>query len=327
MRVAWLAPGPLDQPTGGYVYDARMVRALERAGDTVTILDPSREALAPSSFDVVVGDELAHREVGRVFARLALPRVLVVHHLAAWEHGAWLRRAALLAAELACLHRADRVVTPSPFVARRLARLGIRAETVLPGADRLPLRPRADPGSGVRLLAVGSLVPRKRLGLVLDALDRLGDPAVLLDVVGEARAPAYAGAIRARVARSSHLARTVRLLGAVGEGTLADAYAAASALVLASSLEGYGMVLTEALHAGLPVLAARTSAIPEVVTDGREALLFDAGSLDAVLRAFATTPEIRVAMSTAAAARRASLPTWAASEARFIDLVRHTRRS
>jgi glycosyltransferase involved in cell wall biosynthesis len=304
-----------------------MAGALAAAGGAVTVLDPARAQLDPPVFDVVVGDELAHRDLAGVFARIPLPRVLVVHHLAAWEEHPPLRRVALLATELSCLHRADLVITPSPYVAHRLARLGVRAEIVLPGADRLPRRPRAAPVDAVRLLAVGSIVPRKRLGLVLDALDRVADPGVFLDVIGEARDRPYAEAIRARIARSPHLARTVRLCGAVDEAALADAYRAASAIVLASSLEGYGMVLTEALHAGVPVLAARTSSIPEVVADGREAILFDEASVDAVIRAFAGAPEIRLAMGRAAEARFSSLPRWAASEARFIDLLRRTRRS
>ena len=98
------------------------------------------------------------------------------------------------------------------------------------------------------------------------------------------------------------------------------AYAAADLLVLASHAETYGMVVTEALARGLPVLAAEVGGVTEALGHGedgtRPGLLVppgDPAALGAALRAWLGDAELRGRLRRAARERRASLRPWAAT--------------
>ena len=98
------------------------------------------------------------------------------------------------------------------------------------------------------------------------------------------------------------------------------AYAAADLLVLASHAETYGMVVTEALARGLPVLAAEVGGVTEALGHGedgtRPGLLVppgDPAALGAALRAWLGDAELRGRLRRAARERRASLRGWPAT--------------
>lgn len=98
---------------------------------------------------------------------------------------------------------------------------------------------------------------------------------------------------------------------------LAHSYAAADLLVLPSRSVTYGMVLTEALARGLPVLAADVGGVTEAVGHGadgvRPALLVapdDPAALAAALRAWLGDAELRGRLRRAACERRQSLSGW-----------------
>jgi glycosyltransferase involved in cell wall biosynthesis len=174
---------------------------------------------------------------------------------------------------------------------------------------------------------VGSLVARKRVELLLDALESLPGSGLALTLLGDLdREPAYARAIARRIEASDALRSTVTMAGVVGDDALAGWFARADALVLPSSLEGYGMVLTEALHAGLPVIAARPAADAAALADLGAVRVFDhAGDLAELLRRFAGDPALREAMRHAAATTL--LPTWSEAIAAFrVALVGAQRR-
>ncbi|WP_438004214.1 glycosyltransferase family 4 protein [Sorangium sp. So ce321] len=333
MRIAWVVYGALDQITGGYIYDRLVVERLRARGDAVEVvsLDPAPRSralaglalarrLAQVDPDVAVGDELCFPELGPAFAALPrrIARALLVHHLSAWELPPGPRRAALALQETAVLRLCDAHLATSATTAARLRREhGVaRVDVAPPGADRLPLRPRAGgadrDGGALRLTFVGSFIPRKGLLELLAAFERIGSPRATLALVGDAaRDPAYAGRVRGAIARSAFLRARVVVPGVLGDDALAAELAATDALVLPSLLEGYGMVLTEAVRAGVPVLAARAGAVAEVVQDGAEALLWDDGEgLVRSLSRFLEDGALRASMSRAAAVRSAALPTW-----------------
>ncbi|WP_437500400.1 glycosyltransferase family 4 protein [Sorangium sp. So ce1099] len=333
MRIAWIVYGALDQITGGYIYDRLVVERLRAQGDAVEVvsLDPAplsralaglalARRLARVDPDVVVGDELCFPELGPAFAALPrrIARVLLVHHLSAWELPPGPRRAALALQETAVLRLCDAHLATSATTAARLRREhGVeQVDVAPPGADRLPLRPHRGGsdrhGGALRLTFVGSFIPRKGLLELLAAFERIGSPRATLALVGDAaRDPAYAGRVRGAIAGSAFLRERVVLPGVLGDDALAAELAATDALVLPSLLEGYGMVLTEAVRAGVPVLAARAGAIAEVVQDGAEALLWDDGEgLVRSLSRFLDDGALRASMRRAAVVRSAALPTW-----------------
>ncbi|AUX24617.1 glycosyltransferase [Sorangium cellulosum] len=330
MRVAWIVYGALEQTTGGYIYDRLVIERLRAQGDVVEVvsLDPAPLSRALSGLAlarrlarldpaVVVGDELCFPELGPAFAALPrrIARVLLVHHLSAWELRPGPRRTAVALEEAAVLRLCEARVATSATTAARLRRehgLG-RVDVAAPGADRLALRPRAGRGDGpLRLTFVGSFIPRKRILELLAAFERVGSAHATLALIGDAtRDPAYAARVRRAIEGSAFLRARVTAPGVLGDEALAEALAETDALVLPSSLEGYGMVLTEAVRAGVPVLAARVGAIGEVVQDGAEALLWDDG--DGLVRAlsrFLSDATLRASMSRAAVVRSAGLPGW-----------------
>jgi glycosyltransferase involved in cell wall biosynthesis len=119
------------------------------------------------------------------------------------------------------------------------------------------------------------------------------------------------------------------LTGALGGHDLADRYADADALVVASRAETYGLVVTEALARGLPVIAAEVGGVPEAlgaVADGsRPGLLVapdDDGELARALRLWLSDAGLRVALREAAAERRRGLDRWSVTADRVGRILR-----
>lgn len=317
MRVAWIVYGELDQPTGGYVYDRLVVEGLRARGDEVVVVDPRQTGPSCHLADVFVGDALCVSEIGPLFERAAPParRVLLVHHLPSWEIERS-DRESMRQYEARAIATSDHAVATGALTRERLLgeSSGLPVEVVLPGADRLPRVARSSGGRQARhveLLFVGSLVARKRVTLLLDALESLGDSPARLTMLGDRdREPDHARAIEERIDASAGLRRCVTVGGVAGDEVLARLLSHADALVLPSSLEGYGMVLTEALHAGVPVIAARPAAVAAAIADHPAVRVFDDGAdLAAVLRRFVHEPEWRESLRAHAAAT--PLPTWA----------------
>ena len=132
---------------------------------------------------------------------------------------------------------------------------------------RAPRRPR----SGPVILSVARMYPRKRLSDLLRATAILTAriPEARTRVVGQG--PEWAQLVRLRGELGA--ADTVELLGDVSRERLAEEYVNADLFCLPSVQEGFGIVFLEAMAAGLPVVACRAAAIPEVVRDGLTGVL------------------------------------------------------
>jgi glycosyltransferase involved in cell wall biosynthesis len=321
-RIAWIVYGSLDQVSGGYIYDRLVVEHLREMGDAVTCISLERGAdarplLARDRFDVAVGDELCFRELGPLFcsAPEGLRRVLLIHHLSAWEEPPGERQRALFALEKAAIDAADACVATSFVTAERLRRDGLVGDVQVaqPGADRLPRpnTPRRE-GARLRLLFVGNILPRKRVLQLVQAFARLADAQLDLVLVGAEVDPDYAAAVRGAI-RAAGVAERVSWLGSLDAAGVAEQLRLASALVLPSALEGYGMVLSEALWAAVPIIAARVGAAEHLVDQTGAGILFDAtdnAGLCAALSGFAAEPALRAQLRRAAWSGRDALPRW-----------------
>jgi glycosyltransferase involved in cell wall biosynthesis len=244
------------------------------------------------------------------------PLIAIVHHPLAQETGLSPAEAATLhASEQAALAAAAGVVTSSATTARGLvADYGVPADRITvarPGTDRAP-EARGSSEGIVRLLAVGSIVPRKGYDVLIAALAVLVDLPWHLVIAGDrTRDPAAAASLDADVARYK-LGDRVTILGTVSPDRVGDLYAAADLFVLASRFEGYGMVYAEAIMRGLPVVGTTAGAIPETVPAGAGVLVApdDVAALSLVLRRLIGSPEERKSLAAAARAAALQLPAW-----------------
>jgi glycosyltransferase involved in cell wall biosynthesis len=337
VQIDWIVYGDLDQPTGGYVYDRLVVDGLRAAGDAVTLVDPRRDRGRPGGTthpgmttgrrpDLIVGDALCAPELGPLFEQVgsSAGRVLLVHHMPSWE----LEREgvpALRRIEARAARASDAFVTTGVATAARLAAdyPDVALTVVAPGADRLPARAPRGSGTGdaVRLLFVGSLVARKRVIELLDAFEPLAGAGVSLVLAGDpGREPDYARAVAARVAAAPALRANVTCAGVLGDDALADALAEADALVLPSSLEGYGMALVEALQAGTPVIASQEAAAAAGFTSHAAVAVLGAPTdWTSTMARVVRNAAARVAMRRAAASL--TLPRWADAIAAFREAL------
>jgi glycosyltransferase involved in cell wall biosynthesis len=155
---------------------------------------------------------------------------------------------------------------------------GLLAEAGIP-RERLYVKPNFAPEPSARLrsthrrgaLFVGRLTAEKGVPLLLDAWRHLDIP---LRVIGSGplmpAAPPRQSSIEFLGLRSSQ-----EVMAAMGEAAL---------LVMpATWYEPFGLVVVEAFSMGLPVLASRLGALPEIITHGETGLLFDPGSVDSIV--------------------------------------------
>ena len=331
-----IIPGPIDQRTGGYLYDAHMATGLEQLGWTVVVHSlegdfPYGDARAEASLAGVLAELPQGTRVlldglamggppGPIVAHAPRLRVLgLVHHSLADETGLDTEHEDRLAAhEREALSVCMGVLCTSTFTATRMEDYGVppaRVRAVLPGTE--PARPAQGPAAGEapRLLCVGSVVPRKGQDVLVRALARLRHIRWSCVCAGSLdRAPAFASTVRA-LAADEELADRVAFTGECGQQALDDLYHSASLFVLPSHHEGYGMALTEALAHGLPIVSTTGGAVPQtvpaaaaiLVTPGDEAALGDA--LGHLLAGPAGASR-RDRMASAARVHALSLPTW-----------------
>jgi glycosyltransferase involved in cell wall biosynthesis len=324
-------PGDLRARTGGYEYDRRLLALLPAAGWQPHLLAwpdgfplpgaAARQAAAASLAErpdgaCVLIDGLAFGALPDLAARESqrLRLVALVHHPLALESGlSEEQRRHLRESERRALGHAHGVLATSATTAEHLiAEYGVpraRIRVARPGTDRrAPVPKRAKPG-GPRLLSVGAIIPRKGYDVLVAALTLPPAAGWHATIIGSlARDRACVADLCHRIAAAG-LQDRIDLRGEVED--IAPAYDAADLLVLASRHEGYGMVLAEALQHGLPIIATRAGAIPELVPEDA-GLLVPPDDAPALAEALQTMRDETMRARFAAGAARAAhaLPRW-----------------
>lgn len=346
-RLVFAAPGKLTTPTGGYVYDRRMIAGLRAQGWQVEALNlgdgfplPSsrtralaqaRLAALPTDRPIVI-DGLALGALPEAATQLGASHHLIalVHHPLALESG--LSRgaaAALRVSERRALACVRRVVVTSPSTARLIVAdygvLANRVAVVRPGVDRVA-RACAKANGPLALLAVGAVVRRKGYDVLLAAVARLRDLQWRLTIVGDVgRDPDAVARLHADIARFD-LAGRVLVAGAVPARRLSALYASADVFVLASRFEGYGMAFSEAIAHGVPVVGTTAGAIPETAPSDAALLAppEDIVAFSAAVRRLIENPAERRRRAAAARAAASALPTWRQSAELFSRAIENS---
>ena len=233
--------------------------------------------------------------------------------------------------EQAMLRRAAAVIATSPNYrdASGALRPWIGKVEVIPlslgNGPHTQVAKRTDlwPPSSFRLLAVGRLSHYKGFDVLLHALADVPQASLLLVGAGEEMS-------RLRLLVDSlHLQDRVRLAGHVDDATLEQAYATADAFCLPSldRAEAFGMVLLEAMRAGLPIAASDVpgSGIGYVLQRNETALMVtpdSASELALTLRELVNDPVLRQRLGDAGRQRWQTQFTPAQTTPALLDLYR-----
>ena len=116
------------------------------------------------------------------------------------------------------------------------------------------------------LLFVGNVKPNKNLALLLQALKQVHD-RIPHRLVIAGRLHGFSTGDEAVLAAARAFGDRVRFAGEIDDATLQSLYAGASALVMPSLYEGFGLPLLEAMQLGCPVLSSSAASLPEVGGD------------------------------------------------------------
>jgi glycosyltransferase involved in cell wall biosynthesis len=349
----FVLPGNVDDrrlPSGGNTYDRRMcdvlateVRAVGIDGNWPWPDVPARVDLAmllaglPDGATVLLDGLVACGVPDVVVPQARRLRVVVLVHLPLGDENGLdpAVAAALDARERETLHAASAVVATSPWAACRLIEhhgiAASRVHAVPPGTDPAPLAPGTDGRS--RLLCVASVTPRKGQDLLAEALAGVADLPWSCECVGPlGRNPGYVERVRALIEQRGLAGRMI-LAGPRTGHELETAYAMADLVVLPSRAETFGMVVTEALARGIPVLATAVGALPETLGQAPDGsvpgILAPAGdtqALAAALRAYLTGSGLRGRLRQSARQCRIALTGWDSAGARLADVLAGLRR-
>jgi len=221
--------------------------------------------------------------------------------------------------ERIALRSARLIVTVSDFISSEVERLvgsNERIALARPGSALLPdteCMPEESGDEPLRLLFVGNCTPLKGLDHLIEALSLLRDIHLRLDIVGDVSLePRYYKRL-ARRAKALGVSERVTFHGAVSHEVLGHFYSRADIFTFPSLYEGYGIVLAEAMQAGLPIVATRIGPVNEIVREGENALLVppaDSAALAGAIRRLADEPGLRDNFGRRSRELAGSLPTW-----------------
>lgn len=336
MKVAIDAQQTVGTATGIGAYCSGLLEALPQAGIEAIALKSS--SLDPWRFDrrviwdqVVLpaqaarsGARLLHCTSGSVPLGSTLPIVATVHDVAwlrgAQAHAPGYARWYFGAFSAARWKRARQVIVDSAFTRSELLSCvdldPERVSVVHPGVDPSFAQVRRVPAQTKTLLCVGTVERRKNAAIVIESLSAVDGARLLC-----AGPPTPYQAECEQLARRLGVGDRVDFLGYVEPSRLLELYADCALAVAPSRYEGFGYAAAQALCAGVPLLAARSSSLVEVVGD--DAALLDPSDAAAWARSIAAIlnapqqHEAVAAQRREAARARFSWTTAAAATARI----------
>lgn len=301
---------------------------------TRTIVGGGRLGLIASSvrYDRALGAHLrANPAIGLLHAHFGIPDAIIVQRQAARAHlpylvtlhgddaftvlprgdaiGRVVRRAVSGARAVICVSRAmaDAVTSVLPDVDPLVIANGYD-DALFKVSER-----RRDLG----LLFVGNLVPTKNVALLLRAYARMRASIPMpLTLAGD-------GPLRTSLtslAATLGIGDSVHFVGVQSRREVADLMARATALVLPSLSEGWGVVVAESLASGTPVVASRVGGIPEIVGSDDGGILVPPGDEDALATALVSVAGWQPDRARVAASSRAQ--PWAVEATRVAEVYR-----
>jgi len=302
--IEFLVPGDPEQNTGGYRYVRKLVQTLSERGQKARVTglpgrfprpdEEARQALDWQLYQMPAGTWV----VLDGLAMGGLPDIIEKHHerlkLLALVHHPLADETGLDEADKQWFYDSEKralgfvagTITTSHHTAQRLVDYGVaqgEARVAEPGV----VQPSEMLSGGARgqnpshLLCVAHLSPRKAQHHLVEALQSLATLPWECTLAGSCcRDPGYAESVRRLIAKAG-LEQRITLTGELEDDELAGLYRRADFFVFPSLYEGYGMVIDEALAAGLPIISSNGGALAD--TAARPGVVqFEAGDVQAL---------------------------------------------
>jgi len=349
VRLGLIVYGRLQQNSGGYLYDRKLIEHLRRQGHHVSVISLPRRSYAAHladnfssslvsklkklKLDILLQDELNHPSLfllnRRIKADLSIPIIAIIHHLRSSENHPALLTLIYRSVEGRYLNSVDAFIynslTTRKVVTALLGRSkpGIVAQ---PGGDRLApristaqIRRRALQPGPLRVLFLGNLIRRKAPHLLLEAAAPLERGSVQLTFAGGAQSePAYVKRLKA-LSEQHGLGSWVEFCGHLNDRELRARLRSSQVLAVPSIYEGFGIAYLEGMGFGLPAIAARAGAAPQLIHHGRTGYLIEVGNdgqLANILKRLHAHRALLAQMGLAARNFWSQQPTWKQSMAR-----------
>jgi glycosyltransferase involved in cell wall biosynthesis len=323
-------PGDINQHTGGYAYDRRLLAELAVLGLelvhlqlSATFPNPDTQALADADAQLsalpegatVIIDGLALGVMNYIAQKHQhrLRLIGLCHHPLMLESG-------LTPAQQQQLHHSEQmalhcctaiIVTSAATRALLIEYFALQAEKIIvapPGTDRH--RFAACSGEPPQLLTLATITRRKGHDVLIDALAQLTHLEWHARFVGGDKFdPRWAETIHQKI-RTAGLTERITCTGNLVQ---VDAeFLRADLFVLPSLFEGYGMAYAEALAFGLPIIATNADAIAQLVPKSAGILVppKDVTALRAALSHLLTNKSVRAELQAGARAAAEQLPHW-----------------
>ncbi|MFF2842040.1 glycosyltransferase family 4 protein [Paenarthrobacter sp. NPDC057981] len=326
MRIRFLVPGNVRHGSGGNKYNAKLAEHLNALGatvETVTVdgdwpvgspADRQRFAQALDGGTTVIADGLvasgAPEEVAG--AVQAGTKVWILSHMALADHHDL---------EAKALAAATGIICPSMHSAAELqARHGSLDITVAtPGAEPADISEGSHPK---HIVSVAALLPNKSQTLLIEALSQIKDLPWTAALIGsEEAAPAYAAEVRAAVEHHG-LQDRLSVTGELTGQALQDQWRRADLSVLISQSESFGMVVTESLAHGVPVLVRQgTGAVEALGHSGAGAVWDPKEALGGTLRTWLTDHALQESWRSNALQARRGLQRWESTARTVLDAL------
>ncbi|MEW6125929.1 MAG: glycosyltransferase [Acidobacteriota bacterium] len=234
-------------------------------------------------------------------------------------------------------HRSSGLLAVSHFAAQFYAELGFDETRIYPFgyfralddaiSESLKINDCLSADSAIEIIFVGQLARRKGIDILLDAIAPLCReyPKLKLTLIGVGESET---ALRQQ-AENSGITGRVGFIGAMPSDEIPQRLAKARALVLPSRWDGWGLVVNEALTAGVPVIVSDRCGAADLIQQGVNGFIFRSENVDSLRRAcrrFLNSSEAQTSMRRAARATGEAISA-AVAAAYLIDCLQQVMRN
>ena len=347
-NIYFYLPDYPDTPTGGIKYHTILYEYFKASRKNVYLLGNNRFAelvdkskilkflagiiyafkVPRSSIIIVSNTAFLHFLLPQCFSRMPGGKkyFMIVHHLIRDENPEFFRRTF----EKFFISNSDSVITISKATLQNMLKYGIIKNSdipiIPPGLNRVSSESDGKKvrGKSKKLLYAGTIEARKGLVILIDSLSKLKKYEFELTIAGDAEMfPEYSELLKQKI-HSYGLSSKINFAGRVSDLKLNKLYNEADIFVFPSFWEGYGMVVAEAMSAGVPSVASRLPSLDGLVEDGVNGLLFetgDANDMAGKLETLLVNEELLNKLSLAAFEKSKALKSWDETCAEIFKLV------